>query len=53
MRIKNKYRLIADRLCYLAEGMDGLRYRHGMQRAYKASGLKWWDKYDTEAEKRK
>jgi hypothetical protein len=42
-------RLLADRLCYLAEGTDGLRKRHGMQRAYEEDNKFWWDKYDSEA----
>ncbi len=38
-----RLRLIADRLCYLSEGMDGLRTRHGLLRAY---GNAYRDRYD-------
>jgi hypothetical protein len=45
---KNKrIRLVADRLCYVAEGQDGLRRRNGMWRADR----NYWDKYDTQAKK--
>jgi hypothetical protein len=43
---KNRIRLLADRLCYLAEGQPGLTRRHGMQRAEKT----YRDKYDRQAE---
>ena len=41
--------LLADRLCYLAEGQDGLTKRCAMQRAYFEANKFWWDQYDTEA----
>lgn len=41
-------RLQGDRLCYLTEGMDGLRTRHGMQSAY---GRAYVDAYDTQAQR--
>lgn len=39
-------RTLADRLCYLQEGQDGLRRRDGM---IAATEYKYWDKYDTQA----
>jgi hypothetical protein len=42
-----RIRLLADRLCWLTEGQDGMRRRHGMQRAIKG----YRDRYDAEAER--
>lgn len=42
----NRMRLLADRMCYLVEGDDGLRYRAGMIRAF---GKDWRDEYDIAA----
>ena len=39
-------RLLADRLCYLAEGMDGLRRRDGLINRY---GKTYQDDYDRRA----
>lgn len=41
----DRVRLLADRLCYLKEGIEGLRRRHGLFR----SGLGFRDQYDHEA----
>jgi len=43
---REKIRLGADRMCYLSEGMEGLRTRHEMQRAKQG----YYDDYDTDAE---
>lgn len=45
---KERIRLLADRLCYLEHGVDGLRRRHGMWRSDKT----YRDKYDRIAEER-
>ena len=38
---KERLRLLADRLCYLERGTDGLRWRHGMLRADRNHRDKW------------
>ena len=43
---KKRITLLADRLCYLDRGNDGLRWRTGMIRA----GIGYRDKYDVQAE---
>jgi hypothetical protein len=40
-------RLVADRMCYLERGTDGLRWRHGMYRADRH----YRDHYDLMAER--
>lgn len=42
-----KVRLLADRLCWLEKGQDGLRWRNGMWR----SDRSYRDRYDLRAEK--
>lgn len=44
LKIRN-VKLLADRLCYLENGMDGLHVRYGMSRADK----NYYDKYDSQA----
>lgn len=41
-----RVRLLADRLCWLSQGQDGLRVRHGMRR----SGVPYRDQFDVLAE---
>jgi hypothetical protein len=47
MKEKEVARLLADRLCWLELGQEGMRYRHNMQRAL---GKKYQDTYDKQAE---
>lgn len=44
-----RVRLLADRLCWLKEGQDGLRRRHGLWNAFRQSRLTYTDEYDLEA----
>lgn len=43
---KKRITLLADRLCYLDKGIDGLRWRTGMRQA----GIGYRDRYDVKAE---